>query len=344
MKKAQWDMLKKCAAMEAAEKPPVGLIVDSPWMPGYTGISTLDYFTIPDKWLEANFKIKKDFPEVIFIPDFWVEFGMAAEPSGFGCRVNFYEHNTPTVNHMIPSADDLDVAASMKAPNPKTDGLMPLILNLYKNIEPAVKAAGESVKIVAARGPLAVAAHLMGVTEFLVGLKIDPDNTHRLLRITSTLAKNWLAAQAEALSEVEGILVLDDVVGFLSREDCIEFVEPYMKEIFGAFPSCLKLFHNDTDNPVCYEFIEGWGVNIFNFTHKQEITKVRELVGSKVCLLGNIPPLDVLTQGTPEGVKEATLKCIESYGRKPGLIVSAGGGVSPGTPGANIRALIDAAV
>lgn len=174
MKRKQWDVLKKCAAMESMDKIPVGLIVDSPWIPAYTGISTMDYFTIPEKWFTANMKVKEDFPELILIPDFWAEYGMATEPSVFGCRINFFENNTPTVNHIIPSADDLDVVGQFKAPNPKTDGLMPFILNLYKNMEPKVKEMGESVKIVAGRGPLAIATHLMGLTEFLIGMKIDP--------------------------------------------------------------------------------------------------------------------------------------------------------------------------
>lgn len=343
MDSKKWEILKKCASIEPMSNIPVALIVDSPWIPGYAGITTIDYLTMPDKWFDANILIKKDFPEIIFLPDFWVEYGMANEPSGFGCRINFYENNTPTVNHIIASADDLDIVKSLKTPNPRTDGLMPLALNFYKNIEPRVKAIGESIKIVAARGPLTIASHLMGLTEFLVGLKIDPDNTHKLLKTTTALTKNWLEAQADTLSEVEGVLVLDDVVGFLSKDDCTEFVDPYMKEIFNSFPTCLKLYHNDTDNTVCYEFLEGWGINIFNFTHKQEISKVRELVGKKVCLLGNIPPLGVLAQGKPETVKEAAIKCLNNYGEKSGIILSAGGGASPGTPKENILAMIKAA-
>jgi MtaA/CmuA family methyltransferase len=343
MNQKEWDIIKKCAVMEEPDSVPVALIVDSPWLPGYTGMSTLDYFTMPDKWFEAHLKIKKDFPGLIFLPDFWVEYGMATEPSGFGCRINFFENSTPTINHLIPSADDLDRIDSLALPNPKRDGLMPLALNLYKNMEAKAKAVGESIKIVAARGPLTIATHLMGLTEFLIALKTDPDNTHKLLKLTATLTKNWLQAQAEVLSEVEGIMVLDDVVGFLSKEDYLEFAHPYLQDILKSFPECLKIYHNDTDNPVCYEFLEELGINIFNFTHKQDIAKVRQLVGDKVCLLGNIPPLDVLAQGNPEQVQEATALCLRSHGAKRGIILSAGGGASPGTSRENLLAMMDAA-
>lgn len=342
MNSHQWKTIKDCANMKDTGRVPVGLIVDSPWIPGYTGISTMDYFTMQDKWFEAHLQIKKDFPGILFIPDFWVEFGMAAEPSGFGCKVSFYQDKTPNINHIISSADDIEQLTGMGLPDPRTDGLMPVVLNLYKNLDKKVKNIGESIKIVAARGPLTTATHLMGLTEFLVALKIYPEETHKLLKMTTTLARNWLEAQAEVLSEVEGILVLDDVVGFLSREDYMEFAHPYLKEIFSSFPEWIRINHNDTDNTVCCEFLEDLGVNIFNFTHKQEISKVKSLVGDKVCLLGNIPPLKVLAMGNSETVRDKALECLKNYGAQKGIILSAGGGASPGTPKENITAMIDA--
>jgi uroporphyrinogen decarboxylase len=338
VKPSQWEFIKKCAKMEEVEEVPVGLIVDSPWIPGYLGMSTLEFFTIPEKWFEANVKISNEFPDVIFLPGFWVEYGMGTEPSGFGCKVSFYENTTPNVNHMISSMEEVE---KLSIPNPKNDGLMPLALSMYRYIEPKVKDIGHSIKVVAARGPLTIASHIMGMTEFLIGMKMEPEKTHKLLKMTTATTKNWLEAQADVLSEVEGVMVLDDVVGFLSKDDYLEFAHPYLKEIFAAFPNCVKMYHNDTDNSVPYEFLEELQVNIFNFTHLQNIAKVRELVGNKVCLLGNIPPLDVLTKGTPDLVREKARTCISEYGSKAGLILSAGGGTSPGTPGENIRALVN---
>jgi MtaA/CmuA family methyltransferase len=338
----QWNTLKKCANMEDTGEIPVGLIVDSPWIPGYVGSSTLDYYTIPDVWLMSNLKVKKDFPDVIYIPDLWVEMGMAAEPSGFGCKSIFFLDRTPNICSIISSADDMDLIAGLTVPNPKTDGLMPFILNLYKNLKSKLEDMGESFKIVAARGPMTIASYIMSLTEFLVAIKINPDAVHKLLEKTTTLTINWLEAQAEFLHEVEGIMVLDDVMGFLSKEDYQEFAHPYLKRIFLSFPDCIKIYHNDTDSNSNYEYVEDAGVNIFNFTHKQEISHVRKLVGNNVCLLGNIPPLDVLALGTAEEVKDCTLKMLKSYGGSKGLIASAGGGVSPGTPAENIRAMVAA--
>ena len=339
MRQDQWETIVRSARMERLPETPLALIVDSPWIPGYTGISTLDYLTLPDAWLAANLQVAREFPRVIFMPGFWVEMGMAAEPSGFGGKVSFYADKTPLVYPVISSNAEVE---RLKTPNPRTDGLMPWILNLYRYQEPRVMEAGYHIKIVAARGPLAIATHLMGVTEFLLGLKLDPDNTHRLLRMTTTTARNWLEAQAETLREVEGVMLLDDIAGFLSPEDYQVFAHPYLKEIYSAFPGAYKFFHNDMNNPVSFPYLADLGVQVFNFTHQQPLGKVRDLAGETVCLMGNVAPLEVLAQGTPEAVQHAARSCLDACDPHRGLIRCVGGGVSPGTPGANVEALIQA--
>lgn len=336
----QWNLLQQAARGASFETPLVALIIDSPWLPGHLGISTLDYLSVPEVWLQANLTVQREFPTTIFLPGFWVEMGMAAEPSGFGCKTSLYADKTPVAHPLIASIEELD---RIGPPNPKTDGLMPVILNYYRRLEPRVNEAGHLIKVVAARGPLTVATHLMGVTNFLLALKLNPTATHRLLRTTTTLARNWLEAQAAAIRSAEGVMLLDDIAGFLSPKDYLEFAQPYLKEIFEAFPGAVKIFHNDTDNPVSYGYLRELGIHIFNFTHLQPLGKVRQLVGPDICLMGNVPPLDVLAKGAPVLVADKARECLESHPEGRGLILSAGGGVSPGTPGDNIRALSEVA-
>jgi len=339
MRPENWLRLSMAARGEPLPAPPVALIVDSPWIPGYLGISTVDYITIPDVWFQANMTVMNRFPEAIFLPGFWVEPGMAAEPSAFGCRVTFPSNMPPSIRPIAADIAELDALAPV---NPRQDGLMPLVLAQYRQVLPKVRAEGMDIRIAASRGPLALASHLLGLTAFLVGLKTEPEKTHRLLKITTRTVKEWLEAQAEVLPGVEGIMLLDDVMGFLSREDYLEFAHPCFKEVFSAAAG-LKILHNDTDSPVCYEFLSDLGVNVFNFTHLQAIRSVRERVGDSVCLMGNVAPLDVLARGNAEDTAKNARSCIAENSGHPAFLLSAGGGVSPGTPEENIRALITAA-
>ncbi len=339
MRAAQWEHLLKASRGEPLPTPPVALIIDSPWIPPFLGISTVDYIAIPEVWFQANMTVMNRFPDAIFLPGFWVEPGMAAEPSGFGCRLVFSAVQPPSIH---PIASDVCQLDALAPANPRRDGLMPLVLSLYKSVLPMVRAAGMDIKIVASRGPLALAAHLLGLTDFLVGMKTWPEKTHKLLETTTRTVKEWLEAQADVLPGTEGIMVLDDVMGFLSPEDYREFAHPRFKEVFGI-PARVKILHNDTDSPVCYEFLADLGVNVFNFTHLQSIGSARRRVGDSVCLMGNVAPLDVLVKGSPQEVAARAKRCINENGGHPAFLLSAGGGVSPGTPAENLDALIGAA-
>jgi uroporphyrinogen decarboxylase len=350
MKSESWKELKKKISSlptketitvrepEEGRKRLCALVVDSPWLPGFAGISHFDYYAFPDQWLKANLFIEERFPDLIFIPGFWVEYGMATEPSAFGCKISWRGNSPPSIH---PTLHDISEVSRLKIPSPDEDGFMPFVLNIYKYIEKSLKGTGHHIKIVAARGPLAIAAHLRGFTELLIDLKLYPVETKRLLEITTKTVIRWLQAQIDNLSEVEGVLVLDDIVGFLSPEDYLEFAAPYLKEIFSSFRNFVKIYHNDSKISHLLGNLADVGFHVLNFSHTLDISEVYSKVGDRMLLMGNIPPLEVLVEGTPEEVKSYALGCIHKTGGGRSLILSAGGGVSPGTPAENIDALVE---
>jgi uroporphyrinogen decarboxylase len=326
---------------------PVGLIVDSPWMPGYCGISTMDFYVRPDEWYDSYIKIKKDFPDVLFLPDWWAEYGMTTEASGFGGRLDFYDDNLPNIHPIIDSVDDAKMVGALKQPDPRKNGLMPFLLNLQRYFRPRLDDIGEKINIVSTRGPLTIASHVFTLTELLMCTKLEPDEAHKLLKMTTKLCIDWLLAQLENVKTATGILVLDDVTGFFGKDDYEEFAHPYLKEIFSAFPECVRLFHNDTDNDVCFSYMDELGVDVFQFTHEKNIGEVRKMTGDKVVLLGNIPGM-VLRDHSPEEVFRLAGDVIENYkqannGGIHGMILSPGGGMPMGATNENVNALIRAA-
>src|SRR5208283_173935 len=203
--------------------------------------------------------------------------------------------------------------------------------------------AGYTIPVVAARGPLALAVFFRGLTPFMMDIMDNPAGVHKLLSYTTNATVQWLKAQADAVGDsVEGILVLDDIVGFLSRKHYEEFAHPYLQKVFSSFPaSWVKVYHNDARIDPFLENLAEVGFDVLNWTHKLDINEVRKRTGGKICLMGNVSPLEIGVRGTPEEVKTATLDLLRKAGRE-GVILSVGGGVSPGMPGANIRAMIEA--
>ncbi len=340
MRPEQWQSFKKAAKRIPGASIPLALIVDSPWIPGYIGVSHLDYYLNPEIWLQANIRIHKEFPDVIFFPSWWVEYGMATEPSAYGSRVHFWQDQPPGQSPALAHIED---AASMVPCNPNTDGLMPFVLHLYKMQKPRILDAGFIMPVVAARGPVCLAAFLRGVSEFMVDIVDHPGEAHHLLRITTQTVIDWLKAQAEAIGDtVEGILVLDDIVGFLSLRAYKEFAHPYLKQICDAFPAgWVKAYHNDANIRPFLSELPGCGFDVLNWSHKLDVAEVKAKTGGRMCLMGNVPPLDVGVRGAPGQVKESALEALRKSGGE-GLILSVGGGVSPGMPKENIQALCDA--
>jgi uroporphyrinogen decarboxylase len=60
-----------------------------------------------------------------------------------------------------------------------------------------------------------------------------------------------------------------------------------------------------------------------------------------MCLMGNVNPLEIAVRGTPDEVKDETLEVLEASGGE-GIILSVGGGVSPGMPRENVLAMLEA--
>jgi uroporphyrinogen decarboxylase len=58
--------------------------------------------------------------------------------------------------------------------------------------------------------------------------------------------------------------------------------------------------------------------------------------------MGNIPPRDVLAEGTPADVKHSVREMLNALDDRSRLIVSCGGGMPPHAPSENIQALISA--
>ena len=55
---------------------------------------------------------------------------------------------------------------------------------------------------------------------------------------------------------VEGIFILDDIVGFINEEHYQEFAHPYLKRICDAFPKdWVKVYHNDAEVDACLDHL-----------------------------------------------------------------------------------------
>jgi uroporphyrinogen decarboxylase len=339
MNDQQWNALLAIIRGDKLPSLPTGFIIDSPWLPNWAGCVILDYFTDDRAFLEANFKAIRAFPQTMFMPGFWSEYGMCTEPSAFGAVSTWEEDQFPFAKKALRSAADVEF---LEKPNPRKDGLLPFVIKRLKHLQPEIAKEGHKIRFAVARGPLNIASFLMGATEFLMAIKTDPEPMHRLLTIISDFLVEWIDYQRECFPTIDGVLLLDDIVGFVSRRDFEAFGLPYLKRVFSADVT-VKFFHNDAQCKNCAPFLQEIGINLLNFGIQHTLKEMKAWTENKVTLVGNIPPRDVLAGGTPADVKRSVtdmLKALDDHSR---LIVSCGGGMPPAVSTDNLLALISAA-
>ena len=336
MNQGQWETLLAVIRGETIRPVPTGFIVDSPWLPNWAGHSILDYYSSERVFFEDNIKAIETFPGTLLLPGFWSEFGMCTEPSAFGALSVWGENEFPFAAKVVLAPADID---RLERPDPRKHGLLPFMIKRLQHLEPRIEAAGHRIRFAVTRGPLNVASFLMGTTEFLTALKTDPERASQLLTVVTDFLVDWIAWQRECFPSIDGVLVLDDIIGFIGARDFETFGLPCLKRTFDT-DVAVKFFHNDAPCKACAPFLKEAGVNLLNFGVQHTLNQMKAWTGGAITLLGNVPPRDVLASGTPADVTGAVTALLEEAEDRSRLIVSCGGGMPPGVPTANIEALI----
>jgi uroporphyrinogen decarboxylase len=318
---------------------PTGFIIDSPWIPGWYGVSNIDFYASDEIWLKSNLKAVNQFPDVWFLPSFWSEYGMCTEPSAFGSRMIFLQNSLPHAERILSG---IEAADSLPQPNVKTDGMLPFMISRLRNNQRAINEADHQIRFAIARGPLNIATFLMGTTEFMMALAMDPDGSHRLLKKITDFICDWLSWQKECFPSIDGVLILDDIIGFVGDTEFDEFVLPYFRRIYETTGAKARFLHNDAEGLITAKNLSKMGVNMFNFSFNHSLGEIRELSGPDVILVGNVPPRDVLASGSAMQVDEAVKKAFSETSDRSRIIWSAGGGMPPDVKDENIYAFINA--
>jgi uroporphyrinogen decarboxylase len=334
----QWNELHAVVKGESVKPLPIGFIIDCPWLPNWCGVSILDYFTNDEIWLKANLNAIETFPDIMFLPGFWSEYGMCTEPSAFGAKCIFWKNEFPFAEKIINSSDEIN---KITLPNCATDGLLPFMLNRLVKAQPAIEAAGHKIRFSVSRGPLNIASFLMGTTELLTTMMMEPESIHKLLRVITDFLKSWHGLQQKTFPSIDGIMMLDDIVGFIGEVEFKEFGYPYLKELYDT-PASIKLFHNDADCAMSVKYYPELGINLYNPGIHMSLSELKQATNNGLTILGNIPPRDVLAAGKPDDVSKAVKEMLAGTTDHSKLVFSCGGGMPPSVSTENINAFIKA--
>jgi len=193
-------------------------------------------------------------------------------------------------------------------------------------------------------GPFGVAGDLMGVSEIFLAVVERPDFVKELLRIVTGKIIDWLDfCHRERPGAARDLAWTDDLAVSLSAETYRDLVLPFEKRLRFHFDG-RAAFHMCGRSDHLLEIIATeLAIDEFNgFGYEVDLERVAALLGGRVVLLGNVNPM-LIHDGTPDAVRAASRRVIETLAPHRGFVLQDGSNIPPGAPLENINALMEAA-
>jgi uroporphyrinogen decarboxylase len=305
------------------------------------GVSIRQYTTCSKTLADSVVKYWEAFrPDALWLSaDTWV----TAE--AMGATVAFTDDNQPAAGAKEPlvrSAADVD---SIPPPAPSARGRQPLMLEALARIRDEV---GEQVFVVACfdQYPFSLACALMGIDRLMLKTIDDPTLIEALMR----RCVDYSSAYGKALADAGADMLSggDSPAGLIGPARYAELAAPYQRQVIERLkshadtPVSLHICGNAT--PLLAE-MAATGADVLELDHQVDMTTAAKVVGPSVAIWGNLDPVALLAQASPEQVRQATGDLISAFesAEHARYVVSSGCTLAMETPRANIHAMLEAA-
>lgn len=256
-----------------------------------------------------------------------------------GAKMKYPEDNT--VDLLEPSITSVDEIDKLIVVDPLKDGRLPIHIEAMKIVKNEI---GHEVPCAASIvGPFTNACFLIGVQNMTKLMIRNPEAVHKLCEIS---LRSIIAFIDESLKQGVGVGFAEPMASstVISPKHFKEYCKPYLKRVVdhlkakGQTPS----IHICGKTDGIWEDIVEVGFGAFSIDNMVSLSKCKDIIGSKIKIMGNVDPSSVMYAGTEKDVKVATLKCIrEGFDSLKGYSVMPGCGLPVETPIRNIDAMMD---
>lgn len=263
---------------------------------------------------------------------------LSLEAEAFGADVKFTEDEVPTVvGALVKSQEE---AESLKIPT-LNDGRISIYMN---GVKKALTKITDRPVFAGILGPFSLAGRLVDVNRAMIYCKKKPELLHTVLR----KATDFLIEYAKAYKALgaHGIVMAEPLAGLLSPRLETKFSAPYVKELAEAVASedFLVIYHNCGNyTPKMVESISTNGCDAYHFGNAIDMKAMVEAWPEDSLIMGNIDPAEQFTNGTPESMREATLKVMNECCSHKNFLISSGCDIPPAAKWENIESFFDVA-
>lgn len=196
--------------------------------------------------------------------------------------------------------------------------------------------------------PFTMASGVLPAEKLLRAMRKHPDKVHQLMRFITQAIKTILEP-VQSFSTLS-YFIYDPVASgsLISPKQYEEFCLPYTKEIVNFIkkknPHTWVGMHICGDTTRSLELIASTGIDGFSLDQKVDLAVASEKVGDQLTLLGNVDPIRVFLQGTPDLMEDAVKdNYTKAYHNPKGFIIRSGCAVPYETPVEMVDAYVDSA-
>lgn len=256
---------------------------------------------------------------------------LTTEAESFGAEIAFSDEAVPAVvGHMLTDVKSIN---ELQVPS-LSAGRIPQYLkaNLL-----AARAIQDRPVFAGCIGPFSLAGRLYDMSEIMVLIYEHPDEAHTLLAKCTQFIEKY----CEALKQtgVNGVLMAEPAAGLMSNDDCKTFSSVYVKYIVNKVQddNFIVVLHNCGNQGHCTEAMVETGAAAYHFGNKCQMEEVIKEVPPTALAMGNLDPVSLFKDGTPEQMRKATLDLLEKTRQYPNFVLSSGCDTPPHTPIENVN-------
>jgi uroporphyrinogen decarboxylase len=186
-------------------------------------------------------------------------------------------------------------------------------------------------------GPYSLAGRLYDMSELMMLIFENPDAAHSLLSKCSRFIKKY--CEALKATGVGGVMMAEPAAGLMSNDDCKTFSSAYVKYIVNKVQddNFIVVLHNCGNQGHCTEAMVETGAAAYHFGNKCQMEEVIKEVPPTALAMGNLDPVSLFKDGTPEQMRKATLDLLEKTRQYPNFVLSSGCDTPPHTPIENVN-------
>ncbi|MBN1912502.1 MAG: uroporphyrinogen decarboxylase family protein [Pirellulales bacterium] len=261
----------------------------------------------------------------------------AREAADCGARIQYFDDQPPAIDEGNALLADKTALARLTVPDPLGGGRM------FDRVQAAAlfreKVGGQLWIEGWIEGPCAEAADLRGINALMVDFFDDPAFVRDLFEFALEMGLRFARAQVDA--GVDWFGVGDAAASLVGPEIYEQFVWPYEKRLVDGLHEMgagVRLHICGNTNRIL-PAMGRLGCDVVELDSMVPLDRAREVMGPDQLLLGNLDPVAVLRNGTPESITAALAECHRHAG--PRYIVGAGCEVTRDTPHENLLALRD---